>query len=105
MIKILLFFLLSFLPLLPLHAQSDADRRAIMQVLDAQTKSWNAGNLDNFMQGYWQSDSLKFIGKNGIVYGWQNTLDRYRKNYPDQASRGMLRFEVISVDVTGKDAA
>ncbi len=105
MAKILLFSLLSFLSVLPVHAQSDNDRRAIIQVLGAQTKAWNAGNMEIFMQGYWQSDSLKFIGKNGIVYGWQNTLDRYRKNYPDPASRGTLRFEIISVDVTGRDAA
>jgi hypothetical protein len=57
------------------------------------------------MQGYWQSDSLKFIGSGGITYGWQNTLDRYRKRYPDQAARGTLRFEILSVDVTSKDAA
>jgi hypothetical protein len=69
------------------------------------TQAWNTGNLDQFMQGYWQSDSLKFIGSGGITYGWQNTLDRYRKRYPDQAARGTLRFEILNVDITGKDAA
>jgi ketosteroid isomerase-like protein len=73
--------------------------------MDEQTQAWNAGNLDQFMNGYWQSDSLKFIGSSGITYGWKNTLDRYRKNYPDQASRGTLRFQILSVDLTSKDAA
>ena len=90
---------------LSLWAQPAADRKAILQVMDAQTQAWNTGNLNQFMQGYWQSDSLKFIGSGGITYGWQNTLDRYRKRYPDQAARGNLRFEILNVDVTSKDAA
>ena len=37
------------------------------------------GNLEEFMSFYWKSDSLMFIGKNGIQYGWQKTLDNYKK--------------------------
>ncbi len=93
--------LLLFLWIAPaLRAQSSADRQAILRAMDEQTQAWNAGNLDQFMNGYWQSDSLKFIGSSGITYGWQNTLDRYRKNYPDQASRGTLRFQILSVDLS-----
>jgi len=99
----LLLFLLFFS--LSSRAQTAADRKAILQVMDAQTQAWNSGDLDQFMQGYWQSDSLRFIGSGGITYGWQNTLDRYRKRYPDAAARGTLRFEILTVDVTGKDAA
>jgi uncharacterized protein (TIGR02246 family) len=86
-------------------AQNTSDKQAIRQVLESQTGSWNKGDLQTFMQSYWKSDSLKFIGKNGVVYGWQNTLDRYLKTYPDEASRGTLRFEIISIDMLGKDAA
>jgi uncharacterized protein (TIGR02246 family) len=86
-------------------AQASADKQAIVQVLESQTRSWNKGDIQEFMQSYWKSDSLKFIGKSGIVYGWQNTLDRYLKNYPDEASRGTLRFEIVSVEMLGKDAA
>jgi ketosteroid isomerase-like protein len=105
MAKALPFLLLFFFVAPTLRAQSSADRQAILRAMDEQTQAWNAGNLDQFMNGYWQSDSLKFIGSSGITYGWQNTLDRYRKNYPDQASRGSLRFEILSVDLTSKDAA
>lgn len=86
-------------------AQTAVDKKAIEQVLKNQISSWNKGDIPEFMQSYWKSDSLKFIGKNGIVYGWQNTLDRYLKNYPDEASRGTLRFEILSVEMIGKDAA
>ena len=38
-----------------------------------------------------------FIGKSGITYGWQKTLDNYKKNYPDTASMGKLNFDLLSV--------
>jgi hypothetical protein len=103
---LLLLLFLNFL--LSVHlsfAQTSDDKQAIQQVLDYQIQSWNKGDIPEFMETYWKSDSLKFIGKNGIVYGWRNTLDRYVQHYPDAASRGILRFEIISVDMISKDAA
>lgn len=49
------------------------------------------------MEGYWKSDSLMFIEKTGVTYGWQNTLDNYEKGYPDTAAMGKLRFDLIEV--------
>jgi len=49
------------------------------------------------MQPYWKSDSLMFIGKSGVVWGWQNTLDNYKKGYPDTAAMGKLAFDIIQV--------
>lgn len=69
----------------------------IRKVLETQVSAWNAGNVDNFMQGYWNNDSLMFIGKSGITYGWQQTLDNYKKNYPDTASMGKLTFNLIEL--------
>jgi hypothetical protein len=71
------------------------DDVAIKNILNAQTIAWNAGNIENFMQGYWQSDSLMFIGKSGITYSWQKTLDNYKKNYPDTAAMGKLHFTIL----------
>lgn len=81
------------------------ERKAILNVLEGQTQAWNKGDLEAFMQGYWKSDSLAFIGSKGITYGWQNTLNGYQKGYPDQASRGTLRFDILRVELLGKDAA
>jgi ketosteroid isomerase-like protein len=38
-----------------------------------------------------------FIGKNGVVLGWQSTLDNYKKGYPDTAAMGKLSFDIIQV--------
>lgn len=77
-------------------AQKD-DEQTVRNILKRQNADWNAGNIDAFMKGYWESDSLMFIGKNGITYGWQNTLDNYKRNYPDTATMGKLHFDILSV--------
>lgn len=73
------------------------DETAIRQLLHAQDEAWNRGDLEGFMQGYWKHDSLMFIGKSGITYGWQQTLDHYKKGYPDTAAMGKLHFEYIEI--------
>jgi ketosteroid isomerase-like protein len=80
-----------------LHAQDD--KQAIFKVLETQRIAWNNGDIDGFMQGYWKSDSLMFVGKDAPVYGWQKTLDRYKKAYPDKATMGKLTFTVLKVDL------
>ncbi len=77
-----------------LFAQS-ADETAIRQLLAKQSAAWNQGDLDNFMKGYWENDSLMFIGKSGVTYGWTNTLNNYKKGYPDTAAMGQLTFNLL----------
>jgi hypothetical protein len=72
-------------------------RRDIGQLLATQTAAWNRGDIPGFMQGYWQSDSLVFIGKRGMTYGWQPTLDNYRKSYPNTAAMGQLTFANLRI--------
>ncbi|RYF51429.1 MAG: DUF4440 domain-containing protein, partial [Cytophagaceae bacterium] len=58
-------------------AQTAADRQTILGTLKRQTDDWNAGRVDSFMNGYWPSDSLTFVGKAGITYGYDATLANY----------------------------
>jgi ketosteroid isomerase-like protein len=74
-----------------------ATRRAIGQLLTTQTAAWNRGDVAGFMQGYWQNDSLVFIGKSGLTYGWQRTLDNYRRSYPSPEAMGQLRFDGLRI--------
>ncbi|MCH5715776.1 YybH family protein [Niabella hibiscisoli] len=80
-----------------LLAQSK-DEPAIRQVLRQQTEAWNKGDINAFMQTYWKSDSLVFVGKSGVTYGWQNTLDNYKKGYPDKTAMGQLQFTIIRIE-------
>ena len=68
------------------------DMEEIQRVMNLQEVAWNEGNIEQFMDGYWKSDSLMFIGKNGIKYGWEPTLDNYISSYPDKSAMGKLTF-------------
>ena len=61
-----------------------------------QETSWNNGDIDAFMDFYWESDSLQFIGKNGVNFGWLTTLNNYKKSYNSNEKMGNLSFENIS---------
>jgi hypothetical protein len=75
----------------------------ITTVLAEQQECWNKGNIDCFMEGYWKSDSLRFIGKSGINLGWQATLDNYEKSYPDKAAMGKLEFDILNLEPMGTE--
>jgi ketosteroid isomerase-like protein len=79
-----------------LHAQ---DRERILKLMNDQQTAWNNGDIETFMQGYWKSDSLVFVGKSAPLYGWQSTIDRYRKAYPDKDAMGQLKFGVIKLEI------
>jgi len=73
------------------------DETEVRNVLAKQNAAWNRGDVDAFMIGYWESDSLMFIGKSGVTYGYKNTLANYKKNYPDTTAMGKLTFTLIQV--------
>ena len=79
------------------------DEQEIRSLLDQQTISWNKGDLVEFMKGYWKSDSLMFIGKSGVTYGYTNTLENYKRNYQGEAQMGKLSFNLIKVEKLCED--
>lgn len=94
--------ILSFLLIQQVWAQ-DKDEQAIRKILSDQTTAWNAGNIEEFMKGYWNNDSLMFIGKSGVTYGYQNTLMNYKKNYSNSDEMGTLTFDLIKVQRLSRD--
>lgn len=71
------------------------DEIVVRKLLEEQTAAWNRGDIEGFMRTYWESDSLMFIGSSGVTYGWNNTLNRYKKSYPDTVAMGKLRFTLL----------
>lgn len=95
-LRILLFLALIAVPL-SAFSQQDKDIAAVQAILLRQADDWNRGDIEGFMHGYWQSEELQFVSSKGVTYGWQNTLDRYRRRYPDREAMGTLHFEVLEV--------
>ncbi len=79
------------------------DEQQIRQVIKDQQVCWNAGDLDCFMESYWKSDKLVFIGSRGVTYGWQNTLDNYKKSYPTKELMGKLTLELLILEPLSED--
>lgn len=85
-------------------SQQNADEKAILKILQKQEADWNAGDVNSFMEGYWKSDSLAFIGAKGPTYGWKNTLENYKVRYPDRATMGTLKFTILRLNALDKNA-
>tara|TARA_Y100000385_G_scaffold203354_1_gene210683 strand:- start:271 stop:720 length:450 start_codon:yes stop_codon:yes gene_type:complete len=67
----------------------------INNLMQQQENSWNNGNIDDFMNIYWKNDSLVFIGKSGINYGWDKTITNYKNSYKTKEHMGTLKFKNI----------
>ena len=79
---------------------------AIKKILTSQQECWNNGDIDGFMQGYWNSEKLIFTSlSHKPAYGWKNTLERYKNSYPTRASMGELKFEILDLQLISRTTA
>lgn len=97
--KKFLFFIFLFIAVLSCTRNNfENDKIAIKSIMDKQTQCWNKGDIEGFMNGYWKSDSLRFLGRRGLTKGWQTTLDNYKKSYQNKDAMGKLFFTHISFE-------
>lgn len=81
-------------------------QKDVRGVLDAQVEAWNRGDLDAFMEGYWQSEGLTFFSGAARTAGYDGTLARYQKMYQDDGQpMGQLSFRELEIAELGPDAA
>src|ERR1700679_1272583 len=72
-------------------------KQAIRKVMADQAAAWNRGSVEDFMKGYWNNDSLIFVGQSGLTYGYRQTLANYKKHYDTPDKMGKLFFTLLSV--------
>ena len=80
-----------------------AQEEEIKAVMDRQQSCWNAGDLECFMASYLDSDELIFVGSSEPKYGWDVTLNNYKKSYPDKSAMGELIFKLLKFIPLGKN--
>ena len=100
-----IYYLLLLFTVISCQPENVADTILIKQVLNEQAIAWNNGNLEAYMAGYLQSNSLRFASGGNVSYGWQTTLNRYQKGYPDKATMGKLVFSNIDIELISAEAA
>ena len=86
--------------------QDPNEINAIKKMLSNQQECWNNGDIDGFMEGYWQSEKLIFTSlRHKPAYGWNNTLKRYKNSYPTKSSMGELKFQILDLKLISKTTA
>ena len=85
--------------------QNIEELNSIRNIMIDQEIAWNSGSLEGFMQAYWNSEDLSFIGRRGLQKGWQRTLDNYKKSYPDKETMGILKFDILEMKMIDSDNA
>ena len=85
-------------------ASSDPEA-PIRELLAKQQTAWNAGDVDSFLIGYWESEQLTFSGSGGITRGFNGVRERYKKSYPNREAMGKLDFSGLEIQELGPDAA
>jgi hypothetical protein len=81
------------------------EEQTILEVINQQSKAWSKGDVEGYMQGYWKSEKLRFASGDKVTYGWQQTLDNYKKSYTSKAKMGELVFSEIKVEILSKNEA
>ena len=84
---------------------SATEEAQILAVLNAQQAAWNNGDIDGFMDGYWQSPDLRFASGGTVTHGWQATKDGYHARYSNRAAMGVLAFSDLEAALLGSDHA
>jgi hypothetical protein len=101
MYKFVFFIILSFC--ISSYTQKPDVQKDIRLIMQRQTDAWNNQDIEGFMQPYWHSDSLRFMGKSGVTLGWNATLARYKKNY-QPSEMGQLQFTELFFNPINNDA-
>jgi ketosteroid isomerase-like protein len=77
----------------------------VLTVLKRQTADWNRGDIEAFMQGYWNDPEVRFGSGGNIKRGWDTVLKDYVARYPDRASMGVLQTAALEITEISSDTA
>jgi beta-aspartyl-peptidase (threonine type) len=76
----------------------------IRKLLDEQCQAWNRGDLNGFLDGYWNSPKLRMVAGKDLLTGWETIKERYAKRYP-AGQMGQLSFGNLDIEPLGPDRA
>lgn len=77
----------------------------VRATLEQQINDWNAGDIDSFMQSYWQNPAVRFASGGDVKRGWVPVLNQYKQRYPDRSAMGELRTAELEITPLASDAA
>lgn len=82
-----------------------SDEDAIRAALRAKQAAWNEGDIEGFMQGYWNNRELRYATGSTVVKGWNATRKHYRARHANPQQMGDLSFSDIDVNLLTERSA
>lgn len=85
---------------------SDAERKAIGEVVAGMEAAWNRGDFAGYMAAFKKPDVV-FVSRGEFQKDWQGTLDHYVRDYGGGGAkrRGKLHFSDLRIELLAPDAA
>ena len=81
------------------------EEKAITEVLAAQSRAWNSGVLECFMEAYQYSPDILYVSGGKYKRGWHEIQNCYQERYfhdgsdAGQLSTGIIEIKMISTNV------
>jgi uncharacterized protein (TIGR02246 family) len=86
-------------------ASVEEEKEAILALVTRMEAAWNRGDFRGYMDGFANPDVV-FVSRGEIQKDWQGTLDHYIRDYgASEATRGVLHFSDIRIEMLAPDAA
>lgn len=85
-------------------AEPKTAEEQIEKILADQIVAWNKGDLDGFMDAYWNDEALTISGGGDTSLGWESAYANYRQRYPE-GEMGTIAFKNLKTEMAGKEAA
>lgn len=87
------------------QADRNTARTQIVAMMQQSARSWNAGNLDAFMNDYEADTTTTFIGRAGVIRGRAAIREVYAPRFGPGRVRDSLSFENTTIDLMAPDIA
>ncbi|MBS4029011.1 MAG: nuclear transport factor 2 family protein [Ignavibacteriales bacterium] len=90
---------------LSLSQTTEKEKSAIQIILTTQSTAWNHADIDGYMNGYWQSDSLVFTSGGNVTRGFDSTKAKYKRKYDSKEKMGTLEFSDLEISILEENVA
>jgi hypothetical protein len=80
-----------------------ADRKGIPDRIrawfDAECTSWNRGDLEGYLTGYWDSEKTRWVSGAAVVRGKKAIAAAYRSRFPSAPQMGNIEVTDLEIEV------
>lgn len=83
-------------------ADSEVEVRRVLSGLE---ESWNAGDMEGYLDAYARGDAMSLAFGNQHVSNWDELNALFRKSYPDPERMGRFTIDTFNVSFLSGDVA